>query len=193
MSIQLQQNLINNTRLITDRESLFNILPKRGNIAEIGVAHGKNSISMLSSNPTNLHLFDINLTHVSDSDKALLNKLTTVHYYEGNDLELLQDIPDNFFDWVYLDSLHLYDHTWKELEILKTKVKSGGYICGHDYVTFDYRFYKILTEKKGRSVEQAMKSSYYNLRQCVNKFCNDNQFELAYLTTELHPSFAIQV
>ena len=41
--------------------------------------------------------------------------------------------PDDFFDWVYLDTTHEYGHTRDELEILRTKVKPSGVIAGDDW------------------------------------------------------------
>lgn len=51
----------------------------------------------------------------------------------GNDLEILETFPDNYFDWVYIDSTHQFEQTLKELHIADKKVKPNGIICGHDY------------------------------------------------------------
>ena len=61
------------------------------------------------------------------------HKPTTVKVHVGNDLDILKQFPDNYFDWVYLDSSHEYNHTTNELTILKEKVKDSGYITGHDW------------------------------------------------------------
>lgn len=190
--MKLNTKLINNTQLITDRESLYQILPKNGVIAELGVARGRNAKSMICCEPSQFHLFDGDLKRIPLSDMKLLEESTSIHYHEGNDLDTLQQIPDHFFDWVYLDSSHTYDHTWKELQMLKDKIKPDGFICGHNYVTFDYRYWVCLTKNKKMNCEQAVEKCYYNLKACVNKFCNENDFELVYLTTELNPSFAIR-
>lgn len=49
------------------------------------------------------------------------------------DIEFSKLIPDNYLDWVYLDSTHLYENTLMELDAIKSKIKSKGFICGHDW------------------------------------------------------------
>lgn len=39
----------------------------------------------------------------------------------------------DFFDFVYIDTVHTYDFTLRELEAAYTATKVGGFICGHDY------------------------------------------------------------
>jgi hypothetical protein len=51
----------------------------------------------------------------------------------GDDLEQLMHLPDGCLDWAYVDSSHAYEHTARELELLNSKVKSGGYIGGDDW------------------------------------------------------------
>jgi hypothetical protein len=42
--------------------------------------------------------------------------------------------PDNFFDFIYIDSKHTYDQVSQELELYWPKLKSGGIFSGHDYM-----------------------------------------------------------
>lgn len=41
---------------------------------------------------------------------------------------------DNYFDAVYLDTDHSEKNVTEEIKTWYSKVKIGGYICGHDYV-----------------------------------------------------------
>jgi SAM-dependent methyltransferase len=50
-----------------------------------------------------------------------------------DDLTFLAGVADGAFDWVYLDSSHMYDHTVQELELLVRKVKPGGIVAGDDW------------------------------------------------------------
>jgi predicted O-methyltransferase YrrM len=52
----------------------------------------------------------------------------------GDDLEILAQLPDDYFDWVYLDTSHQYDHTLQELGLLKEKVRPGGVVMGDDWI-----------------------------------------------------------
>ncbi len=47
--------------------------------------------------------------------------------------DFLQDMPDKYFDWIYLDTTHMYQDTLNELEIMHKKIKDNGYLAGHDW------------------------------------------------------------
>jgi hypothetical protein len=55
----------------------------------------------------------------------------TVH--RGYSTDVLEQFPDGYFDWVYIDGNHLYDFVKADLELSFRKVKAGGYITGDDY------------------------------------------------------------
>jgi len=41
--------------------------------------------------------------------------------------------PDGYFDMVYIDTVHTFDHVWADIEYWLPKVRKGGIIGGHDY------------------------------------------------------------
>lgn len=51
----------------------------------------------------------------------------------GGSEEYTKVISDNSIDMVYIDAAHDYDTVKRDLETWSKKVKSGGFICGHDY------------------------------------------------------------
>ena len=51
----------------------------------------------------------------------------------GDSLEIFKDFEDASVDFVYIDSLHTYEHVKKEIENWLPKIKKTGYIGGHDY------------------------------------------------------------
>ncbi len=63
--------------------------------------------------------------------KEIENHKVIIHI--GDDRDILKTFPNNYFDWVYLDSSHHYQHTIDELAILKDKVKDSGIIVGDDW------------------------------------------------------------
>lgn len=63
--------------------------------------------------------------------KRIWETKSIIHVEE--DLECLKKFKDNYFDWVYIDLSHDYNHSMQELKILKNKVKKSGIICGHDW------------------------------------------------------------
>lgn len=44
---------------------------------------------------------------------------------------------DESLDFVYIDAAHDYDSIKADVEAWLPKVKVGGYLCGHDYITWD--------------------------------------------------------
>jgi hypothetical protein len=52
---------------------------------------------------------------------------------KGFSYEVVDEFPDNFFDFVYIDACHLYDSVKADLEMFLPKLKTGGLMCGHDY------------------------------------------------------------
>jgi hypothetical protein len=64
-------------------------------------------------------------------DKYLRKGQVRVH--RGYSTDMLEQFPDEYFDWVYIDGNHLYEYVKKDLELSLRKVKEGGYITGDDY------------------------------------------------------------
>src|SRR5262249_41566620 len=83
----------------------------------------------------------------------------------GLSWEELEKFPDEYFDWVYLDSSHSYEIATRELEISRLKVKPYGLIGGHAYTT--------------GNINRHLK---YGVIQAVNEFCLRYDWEMIYLT-----------
>lgn len=180
-SIHLQS-----AKLLADRIQLLNALPKKGIVAEVGVAEGDFSQQILDiTDPKKLHLID-----------AWQNKRYSRSMYEEVKIKFKKEIesdrikihkalststgayfPDHYFDWIYLDTDHSYETTKEELEIFRKKVKRNGIISGHDFT-------------KGNFDDWIR----YGVLEAVIEFCNKYDWELIYMTMELteYPSFAIR-
>ncbi len=65
-------------------------------------------------------------------------RATKVVTHVGDDCAILESFPDDYFDWVYLDTSHTYEDTFKELEVLSRKVKPDGFISGDDWLDPDH-------------------------------------------------------
>jgi Methyltransferase domain len=144
-------NLIGRPR----RWRVFESVPKGGVGAEIGVFCGELSPEILRvARPVEFHLIDgwwtiygdfypkswrnkrgerIGTRESYDEARARVGDDPRVKWHVGSDLDILPTFPDQFFDWVYLDSSHQYEHTRQELEILKDKMKPSGLIVGDDW------------------------------------------------------------
>lgn len=177
---------IKKTKLVKDRNNLLDILPKQGIIAELGVDIGEFSNRILEiSKPKKLHLIDfwgtkrynnIKKRYVENRFKnEIHNGIIEINI--GNSTEIFDIFPDNYFDWIYIDTDHSYKTTITELELYKNKMKNTGIICGHDYIIGNWKSY-----------------IKYGVIEAVTEFCVKNKWEILYLTTDFneYPSFAIR-
>tara|TARA_R100000808_G_C2140613_1_gene148432 strand:- start:1230 stop:1838 length:609 start_codon:yes stop_codon:yes gene_type:complete len=57
-----------------------------------------------------------------------------VELKRGFSYEVIDEFPDNYFDFVYIDACHLYDCVKADLNMFYPKlISSGSFMCGHDY------------------------------------------------------------
>lgn len=177
---------IANLKVVIDRDAFLQALPKGGIVAEAGVDHGDFSERILAiTKPQKLHLIDI---WGSKRYHAALQGHVRARFARelesgqveidlGLSTEVLQRYPDAYFDWIYIDTDHGYTVTAAELAIARTKVKPGGIIAGHDYVTGNW--------------DGGVR---YGVVEAVHEFCVKHDWELILLTheTDRHLSFAIR-
>jgi hypothetical protein len=168
-------------RLLPNRSVLLERLPKNGIVAEVGVAFGDYTREILRVNtPNELHLIDSWASkryehglETIQKEFADLIKDERLQIHRGLSHERLKDMPDYFFDWVYIDTNHSYGTTFKELRICHSKVKPTGRISGHDFCT-------------GNVVDPVP----YGVIEACNKFCVDFGWCYEYLTIESHGHFS---
>jgi len=175
---QLQKKHLKNVKVLPARLDMLEQLPKNATVAEIGVAKGRFSEKILDlCSPKKLHLVDSWSTRMFDTsarswvEKKFKEqiKLGVVDINHGKSADILNGFPDNYFDWVYIDTDHTYTTTKMELELCRQKVKPGGIISGHDYTSRHYR--------KGNS---------FGVVEAVNEFCCKYNWEFVFLTHETH-------
>ena len=182
----LHQKHIPNLEVVLDRETMLKSLPKNGIIAELGVDQGDFSSKILSNtHPEKLYLIDTwaskrykknKMNHVRIRFHKEIDTGRVVIIRGKSEIEL-KKFENSYFDWVYIDTSHSYQHTVKELELCRQKVKDGGIIAGHDYCQ--------------GNIKEAFA---YGVVQAVNQFCVKNNWEFILLTHETHRglSFAIK-
>ena len=100
-----------------------------------------------------------------------------VALHRGRSTEVLATLPDASFDWIYIDTDHTRTTTAAELRLGRRKLKPGGILAGHDYVTGSW--------------DGGVR---YGVVEAVHEFCVREDWELLYLTAETHRhlSFAIR-
>jgi hypothetical protein len=169
------------------RENLLRHVPKNATCAEIGVFKGEFTKYILKiTKPKKLHLIDVwwleygeyypdwqsytdfgQLKTKDAYDQVLKNVAryrgkSEVQVHVEDDLSFLEKSDDNYFDWVYLDSSHEYEHSKNELNLLRHKVKASGLITGDDYI-------------------EDPSDLHYGVCKAVNEFCRANHLSLKLL------------
>lgn len=172
-------------RLLPSREDMLDLMPKGGVIAEVGVSKGDFSREIWNRTaPKCLHLVDAwSLDRFSpglDVVKAIFSSQIqdgSVQLNVGYSVPILQKFADSYFDFVYIDTDHSYKTTFAELMIAARKVKTMGFIAGHDFCT-------------GNIVGAVV----YGVIQACCQFCDEQGWGLRYLTMEPHGhwSFCLQ-
>ena len=116
---------------------------------EIGVFEGDYSGIILLSNPKKLYLLDCWETQVGEYQKDPLNwknfsecyqlvlskykHLPNVEIVKKYSHDFVNEIPDSYFDFIYLDANHTYNAVLQDLKSWYPKIKKGGIFAGHDY------------------------------------------------------------
>ena len=136
-------------------------IPKNSVCAELGVHLGHFSKTIIDyAKPKKIHLIDPWIYFEDDIyDKAIYGpnkgenqdamdiRFKSVRERFKNEIEkgqvvihrnfsyyIFDDFEDEYFDWIYIDSNHLYDYVKMDLALYYNKVKKGGFISGDDYV-----------------------------------------------------------
>lgn len=183
---ELEAKHLQHMKAVTDRTRLLQLLPTEGVVAEIGVDQGNFSEEILAHNkPSKLHLVDLwgSERYHQGKRQSVETKFKDriasgqVEMNLGLSTEVVQQFEDAYFDWVYIDTVHDYNVTYKEIELYSAKVKPTGIIAGHDYVAGNW---KGLVK--------------YGVIEAVHEFCYKYDWEFVYLTmeTRAHRSFAIR-
>jgi hypothetical protein len=183
----LEDRHIDNLQVLTDRKALLEQMPKGGVVSELGVNRGEFSKAILDiARPAKLHLIDAwgNPERYHNGLKRLVEETFSAEIHAGlveinvgYSTEVLVTMPNQYFDWVYLDTDHSYTVTAAELAVLKNKIKPGGIIAGHDY-----------------SMGNWVGGVRYGVIEAVHEFCVKEDWELIYTTANVaeSPSFAIR-
>jgi hypothetical protein len=127
------------------------LFPKRSFGVEIGVLRAINAENIFRIvRPREFHLVDAwnpyiwtddpQEPHTKDFfDKALLEALPkilkmgpSVHIHRTVSIEAAKTLPDEYFDWVYVDAHHTCQGLVSDFKAWFPKIKDGGIFAGHD-------------------------------------------------------------
>jgi len=179
------------------RTQLLHFLPKGGEGAEIGVAKGEFSQTLLEVlQPRKLHLIDPwehqtrddyardgNNASAAEQEQrygAVRDKFAAeidagrVVLHRAYSQDVASGFEDHQLDWIYIDGLHSYEGCRADLEHYKRKVKPDGFILGHDYTN--------------HAVAQQMD---FGVVEAVNEFVQEEGFAFVALTQEVFPTYVL--
>ena len=175
-------------KILENRNDLLNTMDKNLVVCEIGVFKGDFSKIMLDIlSPKELHLIDtfngmmcsgdkdgnditwVNLDEEYLNVTNMFSNNDNVYIHKGFSTDILNGFENNYFDMIYIDGDHSYEGVKSDLKLSFSKVKDGGLICGHDYIS----------------------SKFEDVVRAVDEFCDDHNLEIKYLTKDGCPSFCI--
>jgi SAM-dependent methyltransferase len=133
-SMAIPAELLSECRLCVSRHELVKNLPRHARVAEVGTYRGDFARHILDAcEPAELHLIDID---VSLLDPAVTND-SRVSIHQGSSQEMLAPLPDDHFDWIYIDGDHSYEGASGDARVAAVKVKPGGYLVFNDFAHAD--------------------------------------------------------
>lgn len=88
-------------------------------------------------------------------------------------------------DFVYIDAEHDYDHVYEDIQGWSKKVKKGGIVAGHDYITP-----KDILKKLPRSTSKDYNKTNYSAKRAVDTWVTKKKIKhLFVFTKDLAPSW----
>lgn len=133
--------------MINTREQITDLLNYNSVGCELGIFEGEFSQILVNSNKFDkLYLVDTfsgkayNFGKEYEDASVLENKAKNrfesypvIEVIKNDSLSFLKSMPNNSFDFIYIDTIHSYEQTIIELEEAYRTIKNSGLICGHDY------------------------------------------------------------
>tara|TARA_B100001013_G_scaffold335899_1_gene254720 strand:+ start:530 stop:1174 length:645 start_codon:yes stop_codon:yes gene_type:complete len=170
--------------------------------AELGVLLGEFSESISNLSPQKLYLVDTwesgeiisadqngnNFRQYKDGIqvfehvKQKFGGLSNVEIIRSSSIDFLSRCPSDHLDFVYIDTYQDFNLTSSELTLSRLAVKSGGYICGHD---FDFNSPLCNNFQENKKLESGVSDA-------VNSFCESNDLTIDFLGLDGCISYAIK-
>jgi hypothetical protein len=92
---------------------------------------------------------------------------------------------DNSLDFVYIDAAHDYGHVYEDIREWSKKVKKGGIVAGHDYISP-----KELLQKKPQASSKDYNKTNYGVKRAVDTWVKKKKIKhLFVFTKDLAPSW----
>jgi len=180
-----------------------------GKGAEIGTFKGEFAKEILQNWSGTLYMIDVwrplgeeyldSSNHAAHS-AAYSETMGSISGYEdrGVMIRATSEVAADVFnreslDFVYIDANHAYDFVVQDIKLWYPKVKSGGYLCGHDYISVDwYNDPNFLENKKDKHIWNGdFYHGVFGVNPAVDEFCKKFNFDLT-ITKEWFGSWIIK-
>jgi len=181
---------LRHARVVHNRHAILEDLPKHGVVAEVGVAFGDFSQSILRVLEPRLFyaidLFDLH-QHATAFGVDLQQKFQgrtheqfirerfqaqidagIVLLAKGDSARVMEAFDDGVLDVIYIDASHEYHHVKKDLTVSGRKIKPSGALVLNDY-----------------TMANPTNGQQYGVVQATHEFCLDEGWEITHLA--LHP------
>ena len=179
--------------VLCSRTDFLSFLPQKINTLEIGVQAGNYSAEIIAKvNPTAHYMIDPYMPvksgdYIYDNANAQDNEIlyTSVldrfsrsleskqsHFLRMTSAEALEHLPDEYFDFIYIDAMHYYDAVLFDLFSYSKKLKKYGVLAGHDYAN-----------------HQNARNQKFGVIEAVKEFTDKTEFNLNMITWEDWPSY----
>ena len=182
-------HLLRNARVCANRLEALSKIPAGGTAVEVGVAYGDFSRMILDIVKPDIFIA-IDSFGIRPEDepwgRQILkdNHCSHYDYYtgkfreqiqqgkmivkQGMSWEMLEQLPDQSVDYMYVDADHSYASVARDVKALRSKIKPEGIVQFNDYTWFDY---------------DAMIA--YGVPRAVHEFMEQENYEMLWLC--LHP------
>jgi predicted O-methyltransferase YrrM len=139
---------------------IVSINPNIEHYVEIGSNIGESTVLILGfSQIKNIHCVDIwedsNLKSFFDARIATSEK-NNIKTHHTSSKQFAEKV-DYEIDVVYIDGDHSYDYVKDDISLWYPKIKSGGFLCGHDYNQVSWPDCK-------RAIDEFAISNNYNIK-----------------------------
>jgi cephalosporin hydroxylase len=180
-----------------------------GKGAEIGTFKGEFAKEILQNWSGTLYMIDVwrplgeeyldSSNHAAHS-AAYSETMGNISGYEdrGIMVRATSEVAADMFEreslnFVYIDANHAYDFVVQDIKLWYPKVKSGGYLCGHDYINIDwYNDPNFLENKKDKHIWNGdFYHGVFGVNPAVDEFCKKFNFDLT-ITKEWFGSWMIK-
>ncbi len=97
----------------------------------------------------------------------------------ANSQKASEIFQDESLDFVYIDANHAYDFVVDDINYWYSKVKKGGYLWGHDYISLDwYNDPNFLPNQKDKHIySKDFYHGVFGVNPAVDEFCKNNNYE----------------